>query len=216
MALGCSPPSFTTSEQGVHRWRRCTTRRIRARSLRDALAAAGWTVTEAAGEAGLHAADVLAAAERSDRHLAGMALALERIGWSNAAFWVRRKALYDLAQERIRTPHGHHRGRQAHRPRRPRGATRRAAHPRQALEGFVRAEAADAPTRRGLGPGPDSRRVQRHPGDLHEAAKDQSRSRGAGPSGRTGTVAITIHVDPGDPDAVEDAGRPSGERRSTA
>ncbi len=32
----------------------------------------------------------------------GMALALERIGWSNAAFWMRRQALYDLAQERLR------------------------------------------------------------------------------------------------------------------
>ena len=31
-----------------------------------------------------------------------MALALERIGWSNAGFWVRRQAQYDLAQERIR------------------------------------------------------------------------------------------------------------------
>ena len=31
-----------------------------------------------------------------------MVLALERVGWSNAAFWVRRQAEYDLAQERIR------------------------------------------------------------------------------------------------------------------
>ena len=31
-----------------------------------------------------------------------MALALERIRWSNAAFWVRRPAQYDLAQERTR------------------------------------------------------------------------------------------------------------------
>ena len=31
-----------------------------------------------------------------------MALALERVGWSNAAFWARRQAQYDLAQERIR------------------------------------------------------------------------------------------------------------------
>ena len=31
-----------------------------------------------------------------------MALALERIGWSNAAFWVRRQAHYELAQERLR------------------------------------------------------------------------------------------------------------------
>ena len=28
-----------------------------------------------------------------------MALALERIGWSNAEFWTRRQAQYDLAQE---------------------------------------------------------------------------------------------------------------------
>ena len=31
-----------------------------------------------------------------------MALALERIGWSNAVFWMRRQAQYDLAQERLR------------------------------------------------------------------------------------------------------------------
>ena len=30
------------------------------------------------------------------------AVALERIGWSNAAFWVRRQAHYELAQERLR------------------------------------------------------------------------------------------------------------------
>ena len=33
-------------------------------------------------------------------HIAAMALALERIGWSNAAFWVRRQSHYELAQER--------------------------------------------------------------------------------------------------------------------
>ena len=31
-----------------------------------------------------------------------MVLALERVGWSNAAFWMRRQAQYDLAQERLR------------------------------------------------------------------------------------------------------------------
>ena len=31
-----------------------------------------------------------------------MALALERLGWINASFRVRRQAQYDLAQERIR------------------------------------------------------------------------------------------------------------------
>ena len=29
---------------------------------------------------------------------------LERIGWSNAEFWMRRQAYYDLAQERRRLP----------------------------------------------------------------------------------------------------------------
>ena len=31
-----------------------------------------------------------------------MALALERIGWSNASFWIRLQAAYELAQERRR------------------------------------------------------------------------------------------------------------------
>ena len=30
----------------------------------------------------------------------GMAMALERIGWSNADHWMRLQAAYDLAQER--------------------------------------------------------------------------------------------------------------------
>ena len=34
--------------------------------------------------------------------LAAMALALERIGWSNAAYWMRLQAAYELAQERSR------------------------------------------------------------------------------------------------------------------
>ena len=32
----------------------------------------------------------------------GMALALELIGWSNAGFWMRLQAAYELAQERRR------------------------------------------------------------------------------------------------------------------
>lgn len=31
-----------------------------------------------------------------------MALALERVGWSNTDFWMRLQAVYDLAQERRR------------------------------------------------------------------------------------------------------------------
>ena len=71
-------------------------------SLRDAMEAVGWTVTETAAQLGC-------TRQTFSRLLNGrtgisptMALALERIGWSNAAFWVRRQAHYDLAQERLR------------------------------------------------------------------------------------------------------------------
>ena len=71
-------------------------------SLRDAMEAEGWTVTEAA-------AKLDCTRQTFSRLLNGhtgispaMALALERIGWSNAEFWVRRQALYDLAQVRMR------------------------------------------------------------------------------------------------------------------
>ena len=73
-------------------------------SLRDALAAEGWTVTEAASKLGC-------TRETLSRLLNGRtgispALALERLGWSDASFWVRRQAQYDLPQERIRQEHG--------------------------------------------------------------------------------------------------------------
>ena len=71
-------------------------------SLRDAMLAEGWTVTETAAKLGC-------TRQTFSRQLNGrtgispvMALALERIGWSNAAFWMRRQAQYDLAQERLR------------------------------------------------------------------------------------------------------------------
>ena len=71
-------------------------------SLRVAMDAEKWTVTEAAAKLGC-------TRQTFSRLLNGrtgispvMALALERIGWSNAAFWVRRQAHYELAQERLR------------------------------------------------------------------------------------------------------------------
>ena len=69
-------------------------------SLRDAMAAEGWTVTATAATLGC-------TRQTFSRVLNGRtgtspALALERIGWSNAAFWVQRQAQYDLAQERRR------------------------------------------------------------------------------------------------------------------
>ena len=71
-------------------------------SLRDAMDAEGWTVTETAEELGCTRQTFSRLLNRRAGISPTMALALERIGWSNTAFWVRRQAQYDLAQERIR------------------------------------------------------------------------------------------------------------------
>ena len=71
-------------------------------SLRDAMAAEGWTVTEAAAKLGCTRQTFSRVLNGSTGISPAMALALERIAWSNAVFWVRRQAQYDLARERIR------------------------------------------------------------------------------------------------------------------
>ncbi len=71
-------------------------------SLRDAMAAEGWTVTEAAAKLGCTRQTFSRVLNGKTGISPAMALALERIGWSNAAFWVRRQAQYDLARERLR------------------------------------------------------------------------------------------------------------------
>ena len=89
------------------RCRRCTTRRTRGESLRDALEAEGWTVTEAAARLGCTRQTLSRLLHRSHGRLAGNGpgLGTHRFG-SNAAFWVRRQAQYDLAQERVRQERG--------------------------------------------------------------------------------------------------------------
>ena len=68
--------------------------------VRDSVEAVGWTVTETAQHLGV-------ARNSLSRLLNGrvgispqMALALERIGWSNASHWMRLQAAYDLARVR--------------------------------------------------------------------------------------------------------------------
>ena len=68
--------------------------------IREAITTEGWTIR--------HAADRLGVARITlQRVLNGhagvsprMAIALEGIGWSNAAFWVRLQGQYDLAKAR--------------------------------------------------------------------------------------------------------------------
>ena len=71
-------------------------------SLRDAMDAEKWTATEAAAKLGCTRQTFSRLLNGRTGVSPAMALALERIGWSNAAFWVRRQAHYELAQERLR------------------------------------------------------------------------------------------------------------------
>lgn len=71
-------------------------------SVLDSLEAVGWTVTEFAGRLRISESEVSGLLNGERGISPAMALALERIGWSNADFWMRRQAYYDLAQERRR------------------------------------------------------------------------------------------------------------------
>ncbi len=69
-------------------------------SVREALRAAEWTVTDAARRLGV-ARNTLSRLVNGRMGVSPeMALALERVGWSSAEFWMRRQAAYDLAQAR--------------------------------------------------------------------------------------------------------------------
>ena len=71
-------------------------------SIRDSLEATGWTVTECARRLGVPRGDLSRLLNGRADISPAMAMALERIGWSNAEFWMRRQASYNLAQERLR------------------------------------------------------------------------------------------------------------------
>ena len=70
--------------------------------VRTSMEAEGWTVTEFAHRLGV----TRVSASRVVNGRAGispsMALALERLGWSNADHWLRMQVGYDLALERAR------------------------------------------------------------------------------------------------------------------
>ena len=71
-------------------------------SVLDSLDEVGWTVTEFADRLGISESEVSALLNGKRGISSAMALALERIGWSNADFWMRLQAYYDLAQEHRR------------------------------------------------------------------------------------------------------------------
>ena len=68
--------------------------------LQDSLRDAGWTVSEAARRLGVARIPFSRLLHGHTGVSADMALALERIGWSNAACWLRVQASYDLVRAR--------------------------------------------------------------------------------------------------------------------
>ena len=68
--------------------------------LRTDLEAEGWTVIEFAAKLGISSNAVSRLLEGQSGISPNTALALQRIGWSNADFWMRLQANYDLAQTR--------------------------------------------------------------------------------------------------------------------
>lgn len=68
--------------------------------IRESLRDVGWTVTECAERIGVARNTLSRLLNGRIGVSAEMALALERIGWSNAEHWLRLQANFDLAQAR--------------------------------------------------------------------------------------------------------------------
>lgn len=71
-------------------------------TLRADLEASGLTVTGVAGKLGCTRQALSRLLNGKAGISPAMALALERLGWSNASYWMRLQAAYELAQERRR------------------------------------------------------------------------------------------------------------------
>ncbi len=69
-------------------------------SIRNCLDESGWTVTECAARLGVTRNNLSRLLNGRIGISARVALGLETVGWSNAEFWMRLQANYDLAQER--------------------------------------------------------------------------------------------------------------------
>ena len=70
--------------------------------LQDNLKAAGLSVTDAADQLGCTRQALSRLLNGKAGVSPAMALALERLGWSDASFWMRLQAAYELAKERRR------------------------------------------------------------------------------------------------------------------
>ncbi|MCY4487816.1 MAG: HigA family addiction module antitoxin [Deltaproteobacteria bacterium] len=68
--------------------------------IREAMEAEQWTVTEAAIRLGVTRTMLSRVLNGKASVSPQLALALERLGWSDAGHWVRMQGAYDLAQAR--------------------------------------------------------------------------------------------------------------------
>ena len=68
--------------------------------IRDSLEAVGWSVNEFAERLGISRSTASRLLNEHCGISPAIALALERIGWSDADFWMRYQANYDLAAAR--------------------------------------------------------------------------------------------------------------------
>ena len=68
--------------------------------MRDPLEEVGWTTQELADKLGVSRNTVSRLLNGRRGISPNIALSLERIGWSNAEFWMRMQATYDLATAR--------------------------------------------------------------------------------------------------------------------
>ena len=69
-------------------------------SIRNCIDESDWTVTEGAARLGVSRNNLSRLLNGRIGISARVALGLEAVGWSNAEFWMRLQANYDLAQER--------------------------------------------------------------------------------------------------------------------
>ena len=69
-------------------------------SIQAGLDEMGWSISEFADKLGVNRTNVVQLMHGKCGISPTVALALERIGWSDAEFWMRRQANYDLAQAR--------------------------------------------------------------------------------------------------------------------
>ena len=70
-------------------------------TIRDCVEDVGWSISEFADKLGVSRATASRLINRRCGISPTIALALERIGWSDAVFWMRRQANYDLAKARL-------------------------------------------------------------------------------------------------------------------